>query len=579
MPAIKIARFGGVVPRYDATLLKENMAADAADCKLWHGIIEPFRRPLVVEDAGRYVRTMHRFGCCWLTWSDPCIDVAEWLPTCERVYVTGASEYPLVAAMPDDGCTMDWRRVGLPLPDTAPVATALDAGPTTNEAATTEPGYALSSRVYLYTYVDSFGQEGAPSWTSNTLLDVYEGGVVQVDIPAPPDGWDIAGIRLYRLAEGFNDGTKPAAQTPTAWLFVADLDPVAQSYTDAAMTDALGEALVSMQYTPPPFGLENITQLENGVLAGSVGNQVWFCEPYQPQAWPIDYMLALDDKVRAMKWQGGVLYALTDGHPYAISEDCPDGQCCRKVYRFPKPAPIVSRKSAVQVGAGVTYASSTGLMMLAGNRMSLMTGPWWSTDDWRALVPGTMIGATVEGQYIGVTCAGAFLFDMRESGDNDGIPDNDLMPLTLTPNALHTARDGKLYLAFGNFIHEWDAGAEFMPFRWRSKTTSAPGQMGFAAAKVTLAEYPPGRIAVDGVNFRFFADERAVFRRDVKRTQPFRLPSNHRKLDFAVEVCGTDAVREIKFATSMRELSGGAGTGSSSAGADAFLRSLSADNP
>ncbi|MCA8017730.1 hypothetical protein [Burkholderia metallica] len=570
MAAIKIARFGGVVPRYEATLLKDNMAADAADCKLWHGVLEPFRRPLPVHDAGLYVRTMHRFDCCWLAWDDPCIEVAEWLPTCERVYVTGAAEYPVVAELPADGCVMDWRRVGLPLPDTAPTATALDAS---------KPEFTTSSRVYLYTYLDSFGQEGAPSLPSNELLDMHEGAAAQVDIPAPPTGWDIAGIRLYRLAEGFNDGMKPAAATPTAWLVVADLPAAAQSYVDSAPTDQLGEALVSMQYSPPPYGLENITQLPDGVLAGSVGRQVWFCEPYQPQAWPMDYMLALDDGVRALKWQEGVLYALTDGHPYAIAEECADGSCCRKVFRFPKAAPIVSRKSAAQVPGGVAYASLSGLVSLSGQRMSNVTAPWWALDDWQALLPHTMIGATVEGQYIGVTCNRAFLFDLRDGIDNDGIPDNDLMPLTITPNALHTGRDGKLYLAFGNVIHEWDAGAEFMPYRWRSKTTAAPGQMNFAAAKVTLSNYPAPRLAPFGVQFRFLTDGRAVFDRPLKHSKPFRLPPNQRKLDFAVEVCGVETVREIKFATSMRELAGGSGTGSASAGADAFLKSLTSDTP
>jgi hypothetical protein len=255
-----------------------------------------------------------------------------------------------------------------------------------------------------------------------------------------------------------------------------------------------------------------------------------------------------------LKWQNGVLYAMTDGHPYAIADDCADGKCCRKVFRFPKAAPIVSRKSAVQVPDGVAYASLTGLMLLCGQRMSQITGPWLSSDDWQALLPHTMVGATVEGQYIGFTCKSGFLFDVRDGTESDGMQSNDMMPLTLTPNALHTGRDGKLYLAFGGVIHEWDAGASFLPYRWRSRTNAAAGQMNFAAAKVTFPDYPWPRMAPHGVQFQFITDGRAILDRPLNHSNPFRLPSNQRKLDFAVEVRGVETVREIKFATSMTDL-------------------------
>lgn len=548
MAQIKIIRFGGVVPRYDATLLRENMASEAENVKLWHGRLEPFRMPEPVHEApAGCVRTMHRFGCCWLTWSDPCIEVAEWLPDCQRVYVTGAAPYPIVAEMPGDGCAFDWKRVGLPVPEQGPAAVPLDAS---------KPERTTSSRSYFFVYVNSFGEEGAPSPASDELLDMHEGAVARVSIPAPPTGWDIAGIRLYRIAEGFNDGTKAGAPTATAALFVVDLPPVAQTYDDGALSDELAEANVSQQYTPPPDNLENITQLPDGVLAGSVGNRVLFCEPYQPQAWPQDYELHLDDNVRALKWQEGALYAMTDGHPYAITEECTEaGGCCRKVFRFRKPAPIASRKSAAQAPDGVVYASDAGLMYLAGRKMSLLTGPWYAKDDWQALLPHTMIGAIVEGQYLAVTSKpAAFLFDIRDGIENDGMQDNDLMPLTLTPNALHGTRDGRLYLAFGNVVHEWDAGAEFLPYRWRSKLTAAPGQTNFAAAKVVLAGYPWPKPAPFGVRFRYYTDERLALDRPVKHSNPFRLKSGQRNLDFAVDVSGVESVREIHVATSMAEL-------------------------
>ncbi|OLL27471.1 hypothetical protein BTH42_32000 [Burkholderia sp. SRS-W-2-2016] len=552
MTHIRITRFGGVVPRYNPALVRENMASDAANVRLWHGTLAPFRTPEPVFTAPlTSAKTIYRFGCCWLAWDDPCINVAEWLPTCERVYVTGWQPYPVTAALPAEGCEFDWRRVGLPLPVTAPVATPQD---------TALPERITSARNYVYTYVDSWGGEGCPSWPSNELLDAAEGTAVSVSIPALPDAgeeWDIAAIRLYRVASGFNDGTKPGATTATRFLLVAELPPVAQEYVDTLTTDELAEMNVSEQYAPPPDGLSGIEQLPDGVLAGFVGRQVWFCEPYEPQAWPVDTMLALDDTVRALRWRDGVLYAMTDGHPYAIAEECTEGSCCRKAYRFPKAAPIASRRSAVAAPHGVVYASDIGLTLLATRRMATLTAPWFARDDWQALRPQTMASAMVDGQYFGATCSTAFLFDMRDGTEDDGAGDNDLMPLTLTPDGLHTARDGKLYLAFGNVICEWDAGADFLPYRWRSKMNVLPGLTNLAAAKIVLDGYPVPQLAPHGVRVCHVADGRMLLDRRVRHSRPYRLPSGRRALDYAVDVSGVETVREIHLASSVNELSAG----------------------
>lgn len=560
MSTIRITRFGGVIPRYNDALVKENMASDAANVKLWHGTLAPFRMPEPVYDAPvSRATTIYRFGCCWLAWDDPCIDVAEWLPTCERVYVTGWKPYPVTAALPDSGCDFDWRRVGLPVPSASPTATVDDSS---------HPERLTSSRSYVYTYVDSWGGEGAPSYPSNELLDVSEAAGVTVSIAAPPSGqgWDITAIRLYRVAEGFNDGTKPGAATTSAFLLVAELPPVAQSYYDALPADQLAEANISEQYTPPPDNLDGIVDLRDGVLAGFVKNLVYFCEPYEPQAWPVDYVLALDDNVRALRWHDDILYAMTDGHPYAIAQQCgnatmltaatQESACCRKAYRFPKAAPILSRKSATVTSKGVVYASDAGLTLLAQKAITTLTAPWYARDDWQKMRPATMVGATVEGQYIGASCSGAFLFDMRDSTENDGITDNDLMPLTLTPNALHAARDGKLYLAFGNVIHEWDAGADFLPYRWRSRLTVTPGLTNFAAARVVFDAYPWPMRAPRGMRVCHVADERLLLDRNVRHSNPYRLPSGRLARDHAVTVSGVEIVREIHVASSVTELGG-----------------------
>lgn len=49
-----------------------------------------------------------------------------------------------------------------------------------------------------------------------------------------------------------------------------------------------------------------------------------------------------------------------------------------------------------------------------------------------------------------------------------------------------TCRCSLIVLPFGNVIHEWNAGAAWLPYRWRNKLNVAPGHCNFAAARMCL---------------------------------------------------------------------------------------------
>lgn len=555
MTRLVIQRFGGVIPRYLSTVLNENMASEAFNVKLSNGGLLPFRYPQPIQEVAgtRCIKTLFRAKCCWLAFEESCVDVAQWLPSCERVYVTGVEDYPVSSKVSDD-CGWDWKRVGLPVPNVFITATYPKDENGVELIPEIQP-HISTSRSYLFTYVNSYGEEGSPSLPSNILM-VNEGDVVELSLPEHNHeaSWDIQSVRIYRTAATFTDGIKPVQEVAENYYFVDEVDISVTSYTDKKLSDELQETLESYQYTPPPKDLKNITALPDGVLVGSVGNQVWFSEPYNPQAWPVDYMLLLDDNVIDLKFAADHLFVLTDGCPYVVQQKVHEETKQRAVRRFEKSAPIISKKSAVSMHHGVIYACNDGLMLVSANNMSLLSKPWYSTDDWQALLPHTLIGAVVQGNYIGFTVKSGFLFNLNDGVENDGIQDNDLMPLTLTPNALFTDRDGTLLMAFGNIIHEWDRGAEFMPYKWRSKIKHLGGLHNMAAAKVMLADYPYPKKTTTPVKVTFISDDRDYLSREVVSSNAFRLPSNRRYMDIDVCVEGTVCVRQIELASSMKEL-------------------------
>ena len=71
----------------------------------------------------------------------------------------------------------------------------------------------MDARAYVYTYVNKWGEESAPSPPSN-IIRVADGATVTVSgIPAPPFGYGITEVNIYRATTGFRpaDGK---VQTP-----------------------------------------------------------------------------------------------------------------------------------------------------------------------------------------------------------------------------------------------------------------------------------------------------------------------------------------------------------------------------
>lgn len=64
--------------------------------------------------------------------------------------------------------------------------------------------------------------------------------------------------------------------------------------------------------------LNGIINLPNGMVAGFLGRDIYFCEPYRPFAWPENYIQTIDDPVVGLGRMDTTLAVLTTGNPYFI---------------------------------------------------------------------------------------------------------------------------------------------------------------------------------------------------------------------------------------------------------------------
>jgi len=540
MPVISIRSFGGVAPAVPARYLENNQAQTALNCPVFTGSIQPLPGMsssfLTLPKTGA-PETIYRFGQdtvsdtqYWFHWTDE-VDVCRSQiagDTSEWTFYTGDGEPKATyAALATSGTDYpsDARRLGLPAPTAA--ATATVSG-TADDTATPE------TRVYTYTWVADeagFTMESAPA-PASLSVDVTP-TTQAVDLTAfdsvPAGAYNITHKRVYRSVNG-------------VYLFVAEIAVADSSYNDSVSADALGEELPSLYWSQAPDALAGLTNMPNGMMAGFVGRDVYFCEPYRPYAWPETYIQTVDYPVVGLGRMDTTLAVLTTGVPYLIQGSHPDSTA---VVKSDLQQACVSKRSIVSFGSSVVYAAPDGLMMLSSGGSRILTENLFNFQQWQEyFAPESIHAYAHDNQYIGFydngTTQGGFVFDMQTGQFI-------LHDIYATAGFRDTQRD-KLFLAFADkSVRAWYEGSD-KSYTWRSKRFTMPQVMGFSCAQLEAESYP--------MTLKVIADGTAVHTQTVTSRDPFRLPAKVGR-DWEVQIEGSAEVFSVSLSTSMTELAGG----------------------
>lgn len=527
MPSIQLGPFLGLAPAVAPKLLNANNARVATDCDLSTGEIAPAKSPgASVATLLSNTKTLHWFNRAansgagyWLQFNGD-VDVVRGQIADDpnlRTYYTGdgVPKYTTVTLAqlgsgPYPGAS---RNLGLPAPS-APVA----VGPTGAAPA----GSQKLSTSYVMTYVSDLGEEGPPSPPSNDV-DRWDGAAVQLNSLSVASGqFVIAGKRLYRIE--LND----------VFQFVGEVAASTTSFNDALNSESLGEPVPSDEWIAPNANMRGLVAMPNGVMAGFWGNTVAFCEPGEPHAWPTRYRLALDYDVVAMAVSAYGLIAATTGTPYLISGASPDAMGQQKMELA---AACASKRSMVDLGAFVVYASADGLVGAGGADARVITAEHITPEQWRAKYSPASIHAVRWGdKYLGFYPGGAFSFSPAQ-----GFAD---FSQTADCTFLDEAT-GDIYLKVGTQLRKWWKGSD-ANYTYRTKVFAIPPRRPMAAAKVDASSYP--------LTLKFFTDGTLKKTISVTSSKAFRLPVDSRYREFELEVSGAPKVSGIQAATSMSEI-------------------------
>lgn len=391
-------------------------------------------------------------------------------------------------------------------------------------------------------------------------------------------GFDITGAVVTSVPDRFTvtyaqagGNVATTVATGTVYYDVAENPPTdparywgdgSYDFTDDFNYRSLLNTLETNDYDPPPEDLEGITVIQNNLMAGFVGNDVYFSEPNKFHAWPTKYKISLEYNIVGMVALGSDLLVMTEGYPYVISGSDP---AVLSTSRYSTNYPCLSKRSIVQTDVGVMYATHEGLALASfTGGVQIATAGAHSPDTWNAaLNPATIVGTFYDSMYFGSHSTGAFVYRRSPDGQAPGDFVHHEVIFTAT---WFDAKTGALYYLTGDDgdIVRWDdPGQPNADFVWKSKVFVAQTPFNMGAARV-VADYAGVTVSpvwgeydvawsvadidwfvTEPVTFKLYANKNLIFTTTRDTSDVFRLPAGYKTDTYEVEVDGTIRVRSI----------------------------------
>jgi hypothetical protein len=592
MAANVMKNFGGMIPAIDDRLLPDGSAAFARNCWLYAGTLAGLPAGVPIHNCGgagvakvlrlpnNYVDAAHIEDSVWVEFTNPDTDVIR-SPvvgdTSDRYYWASSSSAPrynprarLVAGDPA-------FLLGVPTPATAPTVTFSGGSSTTNV-----------TRAYVYTWVSAYGEEGPPSPATVVTSKVDASFTVVVAAAATNDtnatDRNLTKTRVYR--------TITSSAGVATFFFVAEIPIATLSYIDT-QTEAVVAAqnqLQSTNWSAPPADLAGWVLMPNGIIAGWRKQELWFCEPYRPHAWPAMYSVAVEFPIVGLGVHSQNLVVLTQGFPSVVSGVNPASMTVSKLASLD---PCLSRAGIVARQDGVVYPSPNGLVLISQGAATNLTSALISKDKWQKLAQlPTLRAATFNNAYFaygavrpGVFNTSAFNTSAFMQSDftgshngmlidtaNERVAFGNLSSEHPMVNVFNDAFSGELLYIQDDVVYWIDisgAPAGVLPYLWRSKEFQTASDKNLGAMKVffkiplTTPNQNPVR-NVDPVQVlasdqygvvRVYADGALWMTRELRASgELWKIPSGKTADYWQVEVEARVEVTSIQWGTSAKEL-------------------------
>uniref|UniRef100_A0A6M3ID99 Putative structural protein n=1 Tax=viral metagenome TaxID=1070528 RepID=A0A6M3ID99_9ZZZZ len=396
---LPIDKFGGYLQKVlDPRLLPDGRSQEALYCRFDRGGIMPYLQPTIYSTPTKAGTKMSMFlyynggSKYFFTWTTDVDAVKAPLPndSFNRVFYTEGGYFRVTDSTLFNSGGTDYPETYFnpspPAPETAPVATETASG--------SDPTL-LETRGYVYTFVNSYGDEGPPSPVSN-LVEVYDGNTVDLASldTSPGATYDIETKRIYRTNQDVSGDTQ--------YQLIEEIAIATTTYEDTTENSDLGEVLPSAEWDGPPDGVSGLVSLPNGILACFVDNLLCLSEPFYPHAWPVAYQKATDKDIVGLGVFGTTIVVITQGFPYLVVVNDPSDAVMEKIDGHPGS----SKRGIVSMKVGgedsVIYPCPQGLFSIGATKRSMLTEGVFTAEYWKNVFdPETMYGYEFKGKYYG----------------------------------------------------------------------------------------------------------------------------------------------------------------------------------
>ena len=413
---------------------------------------------------------------------------------------------------------------------------------------------------YVYTFINSFGEESAPSSPSNNVnagvdLEVTLTGF-STDVGDPPApasaNYGIIGYRLYRAVTGTLDTQYQLVLTSdyTTVGGIEDVIPAATTTTtDDNLDSELGEVLQSTGWLEPPTDARNIVALPNGIMLLSKDNVIYPSVQFRPHAYPESYQLATDFPIVAMSSIETTAVVMTQESTYLVIGSDPSSLSMSLVSSV---YPCVQKRSVARWREfGVVYACRQGLVAITSAGAKLLTENYITEREWADYFPETMQGVIYQDTYFGFyTTAGSetqcVAFDLRDGGI--GFLDLDVGS---SASFVEPLSENLYIVQNSNELKTWNTGSN-LTYEWKSKDYLLPYPTSFECAQVKGRD--PGAFG-NTVTVNFYRDQAATpfFSKSVSNDLEFLIPAIVCR-ELEVEIVGSARINQIEVSTDMSEL-------------------------
>jgi len=389
----------------------------------------------------------------------------------------------------------------------------------------------VENRAYVYTMVNDFGEESAPSPANAVGVTYMQYVEVGTTVPTFTGYKPRASTNIYRTF-----GTNPNYFKVAATLKSGSTTV----YEDKTYKSSdVGTLLPSLEWEPPVTGMLGLTAMPNGVFAAYKDNKVYLSEPYRPHSW--QYIKSFPHPVVGICADAQSLVVTTKANAFMILGSVPANMASQKL---PLPQAGISHKLMANLEGAVAYASNDGVVLVQGSQATMaLSQKFYSRENWRntisAIASDARFGYT-DGYLVMVSSASAKGIVIR------------LDEAAGTLTQFNETYDSMFYLPVQDTLY-YSKGANVYRFRggsyytldWWSKDFVLGDYVNFGAAYIKCTA---------STTVTLYADDTEWYQFTASGTGYYRLPSGNRSLRWSVRFQTAGIVEEFAMADAMSEL-------------------------